>query len=125
MAGQGGWLIFALVCCTGAALLAGEFVLAAWAEHDAAVHPLVVLADDGVALRRGNAFAYPPRYETPLNRGVEARLLFMRGDWLQIELAGGEVGWVPARAALVDVAAQTRTRMAPIRGAPPPESRPN
>jgi hypothetical protein len=36
------------------------------------------------------------------NRGVEARLLFARGDWLQIELAGGEVGWVPRRLVLVD-----------------------
>jgi len=27
-------------------------------------------------------------------RGVEARLLYARGDWLQIELASGEVGWV-------------------------------
>ena len=45
---------------------------------------------------------YPPRSETPLNRGVEARLLFVRGDWLQIELSGGEIGWVPSEYALVD-----------------------
>ena len=47
-------------------------------------------------LRAGNGLSYPPRYETPLNRGVEARLLFARGAWLQIELSGGEIGWVPA-----------------------------
>ncbi len=65
-------------------------------------HPLVVIADDGVLVRRGNGLSYPPRYETPVNRGVEARLLYDRGGWLEVELAGGETGWVPARYALVD-----------------------
>jgi tetratricopeptide (TPR) repeat protein len=60
------------------------------------LHPVVVISDDGVLLRSGNGLAYPPRYETPLNRGVEARLLYERGQWLQIELSGGEAGWVPA-----------------------------
>ncbi len=64
--------------------------------------PLVVIAEDGVLLRKDNGLTYPPRYETPVNRGVEARLRFERGDWLQIELAGGEVGWVPRRYVLLD-----------------------
>jgi hypothetical protein len=64
-------------------------------------HPLVVIAEDGVLLYKGNGFAYP-HHETPLNAGVEARLCFVRGDWLQIELGSGEVGWVPERYALVD-----------------------
>ena len=55
--------------------------------------------------RKGDGLAFPPRYGAPLNRGVEARLLFERGDWLQIELSGGEVGWVPRAYALVDEAA--------------------
>ena len=59
-------------------------------------HPVVIIADDGVLVRSGNGFAYPRRYDVPLNRGVEARLLYARADWLQIELSGGEVGWVPA-----------------------------
>ncbi len=42
------------------------------------------------------------RYDTPINRGVEGRLLFERGGWVQIELAGGEIGWVPREAVLVD-----------------------
>ena len=29
-------------------------------------------------------------------------LLFARGDWVQIELVGGEVGWVPRGLVLVD-----------------------
>src|SRR5262249_34338620 len=59
-------------------------------------------AGAGVRLRRGGGATSPPRYDTPLNRGVEARLLFARGDWLQVELAGGEVGWVPRRSVLIE-----------------------
>lgn len=63
---------------------------------------LVIVAEDGVLLRKGNGLTYPPRYETPLNRGVEARLRFVRGEWLQVELAGGEVGWVPRELVVLD-----------------------
>lgn len=64
--------------------------------------PVAVIAADDVVLRRGNGPAYPAAYETPLHRGVESRIRFIRGDWVQIELAGGEVGWVPRRALLSD-----------------------
>jgi hypothetical protein len=85
----------------GAALLLGTVLgVRARLYQDELRHPLVVIADDGVLLRRGNGLTYPPRYETPVNRGVETRLLFERGDWLKIELAGGESGWVPRRYAL-------------------------
>jgi hypothetical protein len=86
----------------GALLLGGLLALRDHARRQEARHPLVVIADDGVLLRRGNGLSYPPRYETPVNRGVEARLVFERGDWLKIELAGRETGWVPKRYALVD-----------------------
>jgi hypothetical protein len=87
-----------------AAAVAGVFAaLEVRAGDEARAHPLVVITEDGVLLRRGDGLHYPPRYAaTPVNRGVEARLLFARGDWLQIELAGGEVGWVPRSYALVD-----------------------
>jgi hypothetical protein len=71
-------------------------------EGQDATHPVAVVADDGVLLRRGDSLQFPPRFQTPVNRGVEARLLFVRGDWVQIELAGGEVGWVPRGLVLVD-----------------------
>lgn len=64
--------------------------------------PVAVIAADDVVLRRGNGPAYPTAYETPLHRGVESRIRFIRGDWVQIELSGGEVGWVPRRALLSD-----------------------
>lgn len=68
-------------------------------DHD---HPLVVIAKDGVLLRRGNGLSYPTVAEQPLNQGVEARLRFYKGDWIQIELAGGEVGWMPGKAGIID-----------------------
>jgi hypothetical protein len=76
--------------------------LLAWTENEEAQHPLVVLADDGVLLRSGNGLSYPARSDAPLNRGVEARRLLDRGDWLKIELGSGERGWVRRDWVLVD-----------------------
>jgi hypothetical protein len=44
-----------------------------------------------------------PPPATPLFSGVEARLRFEKGDWLQIELASGEIGWIRCKDALIDV----------------------
>lgn len=90
-----------------AALLAGAVPAWSWLaayrhNQQDARHPLVVIARDDLLLRKGNGPAYPAAYDTPLNRGVEARLLFDRGDWLQIELVGGEVGWVSRADLLLD-----------------------
>ena len=75
----------------------------AWRERQQERHPLVVVAVDGLTLRNGNGMAYPARYEgKTLNRGVEARLLFEREEWLHIELAGGQTGWVRSIDVLVD-----------------------
>jgi hypothetical protein len=86
-----------------ASLVAASLVVEAWSERQESLHPLVVIARDGVRLLKGNGALYPPRFGTPLYRGVEARLRFERGDWLQIELAGGQMGWVPRAAALLDM----------------------
>jgi tetratricopeptide (TPR) repeat protein len=83
--------------------------------------PLVVIAperDSKVVLHKGNGWKYPcydavnssweeggdsiPTAATPLFAGVEARLRFEKGDWLQIELASGEIGWIRRSEALVD-----------------------
>jgi hypothetical protein len=66
-------------------------------------HPLVVIAEDKTYLHKGNNTLYPRAYETPLNRGVEARLLQARDSWLQIELTGGQIGWAPRENARLDV----------------------
>jgi hypothetical protein len=78
-----------------AAVAAGTFGwIKAHRIQEEADYPVVVIAADDVRLRRGDGPYFPTRYPTVLNRGVEARLLYRRGDWLQVELSGGEVGWV-------------------------------
>jgi hypothetical protein len=63
--------------------------------------PLVVLVENS-DFYRGNAASYPKHADLPfLPRGLEARQLHRRGDWLQIRLTTGEVGWVPAGNVLV------------------------
>jgi tetratricopeptide (TPR) repeat protein len=65
--------------------------------------PLVVVNADHVPFCRGNGEAYPRHDEMPtLNQGMEARRLYERGDWLQIQLPGGQVGWVHKKHVLVD-----------------------
>lgn len=85
-----------------AVLLSVWLVVRTGDVQDQSAHPLVVIAQDGVLLRRGNGPAFPPRYDTAINRGVEARLLFERGGWVQIELSSGEIGWLPREHVLVD-----------------------
>jgi hypothetical protein len=113
LAWTSGWLVVARwlmrrrrsLLLAGVGLLAialGMGVLLFQRERTAPDRPIVVLAADGVLLRKGDSRLFPPRYETPLNRGVEAELLFRRGGWLQIELSGGEVGWIPATDAVVE-----------------------
>lgn len=62
---------------------------------------LVVIASE-TPLRLGDGENYPLRYATSLPAGVEAKLLYRRGDWLQIELSGGQSGWVRRGAVLLD-----------------------
>jgi hypothetical protein len=99
MTRRGGLLAGALVSLPGAGLLTA---LAATEARGHAAGPLVVIAEDGVLIRKGDSLSYPARYETPINRGVEGRLLSERGNWLQIELSGGEAGWVMREYVLVN-----------------------
>jgi hypothetical protein len=99
---RGRLLSLGLAALVVAALLALAVTVEEMQEHDAEARPLVVVADDGVLLRKGNGLAYPRRHELPVNRGVEARLLFERPGWVQIELSGGETGWVPQAYVLID-----------------------
>jgi hypothetical protein len=79
-------------------------------------HPLVVVAGEKVYLHKGDGPAYS-RYNAAtrqwidstvesdasvLPAGVEGRLLFERGGWLQVQLLSGEVGWIPLNAALIN-----------------------
>jgi hypothetical protein len=98
----GRWGLWTLMSCIAFAIIVAALAAEESRDADFTNRPVVVISDDGVLLRSGNGLSYPPRSEIPLNRGVEARLLFVRGDWLQIELSGGEIGWVPREYALVD-----------------------
>jgi hypothetical protein len=57
-----------------------------------------VVGTTGVTLRSGNGSAYPPRLDAPLPAGLEVTPLYRRGEWVQVELPGGAVGWLPAAA---------------------------
>jgi hypothetical protein len=103
-----GWLTLARAWVTargGLALVGGALVLAAaaaggwlwredgklrarWAQPTA----VVVAATD---LRTGNSEEYPRRLDARLPAGVEMKVLGERGGWLQVELGGATVGWVP------------------------------
>jgi hypothetical protein len=63
------------------------------------VLPLLVVTRDA-PLRRGNAEAYPPRIDTPLPPGAEVRELARRGGWVQVQLPGGAIGWLPESAVI-------------------------
>jgi hypothetical protein len=100
---RGPFLSLGLAALAVTALLAAAAIAEEMQDRDARERPLVVIADDGVLLRKGNGTAYPRRHETPVNRGVEARLLYdERPGWVQIELSGGETGWVPREYVLID-----------------------
>jgi hypothetical protein len=71
-------------------------------EREKVAHPLVVVTQAQI-LRRGNGNSYPANEKlSTVQPGMEAHLLFRRRDWLQIELAGGHVGWIPASSALIE-----------------------
>lgn len=98
-------LVGAVGCLLVSTLLTVVLGLASLYEERANAFTLVVIAGDDVPLRRGNGFSYSA-HPQKLPRGAEAKLLFQRGDWLQIELSSGEIGWVPLSAALVDAATE-------------------
>jgi hypothetical protein len=55
---------------------------------------------DGTVLRQGNGLSYPPHTHQGLPirlaAGVEAVVRTRRpNEWVQLELPGGHVGWVP------------------------------
>jgi hypothetical protein len=116
---RGEWLGFAIVALALAVLLGAGLALEEKQRRWEKTHPLVVVAsDENVVLHKGNGMKYPcynatarkweevgdgiPPTATPLKPGVEAHVRFDKGDWLQIELTSGEVGWVRRSEVVVD-----------------------
>jgi tetratricopeptide (TPR) repeat protein len=56
--------------------------------------PFAVVAGGGTGLHKGNGDEFPLRVPERLPEGVELSVLAERGGWLQVQLAGGEVGWL-------------------------------
>jgi tetratricopeptide (TPR) repeat protein len=70
----------------------------AWQIHDESQSPAAVVVDGGQTLRLGRGAAYEPALKQPLGPGVELRVLQQRGDWVEVRLANGQTGWLPAAA---------------------------
>ena len=88
------WLFASGIALLALATLGGFW----WHDHDrqseANARPLLIVKDE-TALKLGNGESWPDRAKWKLPRGVEVRELARRGGWIQVELAGGTVGWLP------------------------------
>ena len=60
-----------------------------------------VIVQDEVIVRKGDGDGYQPRFEEPIHRGVEFRILEARPIWLHVEFPNGDDGWIPRGAAEV------------------------
>jgi len=56
--------------------------------------PVAVVGGAGTPLHSGNNSTYPRVFNEPLPAGVEMTVLHQRGDWLQVRLPVGQIGWV-------------------------------
>jgi tetratricopeptide (TPR) repeat protein len=77
-----------------AAVLVGGTMWEAQRLADEDRRPFAVIVGGGAGLHKGNGDEFPLRKPERLPEGVELHLLTERGGWLQIQLAGGEIGWV-------------------------------
>src|SRR5205807_1177297 len=78
-------IVLALAAIVGGYWLYMESV-SEWREQ----HPLVVVRQERTPLRKGNGPTYPVNPDLSfLSRGMEARRLHERGEWLQIRFASG------------------------------------
>ena len=100
---RGGWLTAAGSCLVAALVVGAAVGYEEWAEAQEEAQPLVVLARDGVQLESGATGRRRRRATKRRSIAASRRgALHDGGRWLQVELAGGEVGWVPASSTLVD-----------------------
>ena len=57
----------------------------------------VILANE-VESRKGPGLVYSPAFTNPLNAGTEVIFLQQQGDWLEVTLSDGQIGWLPEHA---------------------------
>lgn len=88
-----GWAIPAMI---GGGVLLVLVAAAGWQLHrEAAAEPEVLVLLRPTVLRKGNGDTYEQRLDAPLPRWAEVTVRLRRGGWVQVELPGGVVGWVP------------------------------
>jgi tetratricopeptide (TPR) repeat protein len=61
-----------------------------------ATHPAAVVSRPNSVLRQGRGENYDAVLRQALGPGVEVNILAVRGEWCEIQLANGQVGWLPA-----------------------------
>lgn len=93
------WVAFGTVWVCGLLALGGLWVQDTRDRAKDESLPLLIVSADA-ALRRGNAVAYPARFDAILPKGAEVRELRRRGGWVQVQLPGGAVGWLPEGAVI-------------------------
>ena len=81
--------VLALAC---AAPLVIERALDAGPDH------AVIVAREVVGLNGPSVGAYGPTFASPLQAGLECRIMERRGDWVRIRLADARDTWVPRQA---------------------------
>jgi hypothetical protein len=87
-------LLIALLAFLLASMIGFAWGSDQWQEGETTRHPLIVVKDT-TPLRIGNGSSYPVHSFLPAAvRGMEGRLLYVRGEWLQVEFPGGDVGWL-------------------------------
>jgi hypothetical protein len=106
-----GWLVVTRWTMTrsrgrwpGMTLILAATAWAGWlildARTRAGADAILVVTARPVMLRAGDGPSFWSRRPQPLPAGVEASALGINDGWVQVELAGGDVGWLPRDAVL-------------------------
>ncbi len=90
-----GWAIPVAVLGGVGALVCLVVALTLGAEASAEVERPTLVVTAEVYLRKGNGLSHQPRIDATVPRGTELTERTRRGGWVQVEVAGGAVGWLP------------------------------
>ncbi len=96
----GSWAVpVALVGVLGGIVCAGLAAKRSLEVSEDCASTLWVLRTDE-PLRKGNGDSHANRLSATLPRGTELREVGHRGGWIQVQVTGGAVGWLPERSLL-------------------------
>jgi tetratricopeptide (TPR) repeat protein len=86
---------YAALACLALWVVLAISVAMEWPSHHGLTEGVLVTSD--VVVRKGNGEGYRPQFAQPLHEGVEFKVAERRGDWIRIQLADGNEGWVRER----------------------------